>query len=168
MTPGTSATADRPSEPGNRFMRRIIGAANPLVRWLLGGPLHRPLSGALLLLRLRGRRTGRVISTPVGYTVDGGRVIVVTSGSYRWWRNVGDGTEVQVRVRGTWWRGSARILDAGSAELAATVDRFVALRGETAAIQFGLRPASGGQRVMIPDPRVVTIQLEERLERRRW
>ena len=168
MASSTPAAAAPQSEPGNRIMRRVVGAANPIVRSLLGGPLHGPLSRALLLLRLRGRRTGRVISTPVGYTFDGDRVIVVTSASYRWWRNVADDTEVHARVRGQWWLGRARILDAATPEHAATVDRFVELRGEKPAIQFGLRPASDGVRIMIPDPKVVVIDLVERVDRPRW
>lgn len=93
-----------------RVMRTVIGASNPFVKALLGSRFAGPLGRNVALLRFRGRKSGAWRSTPVGYVRDGDRVIVVTSPTYRWWRNVVDGAPVQIRVSGQWHEASARVL----------------------------------------------------------
>jgi F420H(2)-dependent quinone reductase len=75
---------------------------NPLVRAVLGSPLHRLLSRKLLLITIRGRRTGRLHTLPVGYAQDGDTLYVLV-GDYQtktWWRNLQGGAPVQLRLRG--------------------------------------------------------------------
>jgi deazaflavin-dependent oxidoreductase (nitroreductase family) len=75
---------------------------NPLVRAVLGSPLHRLLSHKLVLITLRGRRTGRLYTTPVGYA-QAGDTLYVLVGDYQtktWWRNLQGGAPVQLRLRG--------------------------------------------------------------------
>jgi F420H(2)-dependent quinone reductase len=75
---------------------------NPLVRAVLGSPLHRILSHKLVLITIRGRRTGRLHTLPVGYAQDGDTLYVLV-GDYqtkRWWRNLQGGAPVQLQLRG--------------------------------------------------------------------
>jgi deazaflavin-dependent oxidoreductase (nitroreductase family) len=75
---------------------------NPLVRAVLGSRLHRLLSHKLVLITVRGRRTGRLHTLPVGYAQDGDTLYVLV-GDYqtkRWWRNLQGGAQVQLRLRG--------------------------------------------------------------------
>jgi len=51
---------------------------NPLMKLLLRSPLHTLVSGSLLLLTFTGTKTGNEYTTPVGYWVKDGRLIVTT------------------------------------------------------------------------------------------
>lgn len=75
---------------------------NPLLRWLLRSPLHRLLSGRLLLLEVRGRRSGRTFVFPVQYGRDGDAFVIVPAFAARkqWWRNLRQPAPVA-----WWWRG---------------------------------------------------------------
>ena len=45
----------------------LVKVGNPLVRMLLGSPLHGMLDDSFLVLHLTGRKTGRRYEIPVGY-----------------------------------------------------------------------------------------------------
>ena len=47
--------------------QRLVNAGNPVVRAVLGSPLHGALDRALLVLHVVGRRTGRRYDIPVAY-----------------------------------------------------------------------------------------------------
>src|SRR3712207_3034453 len=106
------ATETRPftDTPQFKVMRTIVGAFNPLVRRLLASRFGAGPGKALLLLRLRGRKSGAWHTTPVGYVRDGDTIAVVTSPTYRWWKNVVEAAPVQVRVAGQWHDATARVL----------------------------------------------------------
>ena len=77
--------------------------ANPCVRAVLRSRFHTVLSGRLLLLRYRGRRSGRVFEIPVRYTETAdGRIVVVATWPERklWWRSFEGGASAEVTVRG--------------------------------------------------------------------
>lgn len=50
---------------------------NPVVATLLRSPASRLLDANLLLVRYRGRRTGRELELPVGYIREGDRFLVI-------------------------------------------------------------------------------------------
>ena len=102
---------------------RLTRLGNPFVRALLRSPLHRLLSGTLLLFTYNGRRTGRAHWLPVMYARDGGRLIVFAAWPERkrWWRNFEGAPE------------PARVLEAGrwidaTAEVVRDPDRVAAAR----------------------------------------
>jgi hypothetical protein len=76
--------------------------ANRLVRGLLRTPLHRVASGRLALITVTGRRSGRSYTFPVGYRQEGDRVTVGVEWPARkvWWRNLRNGAQVRLRLRG--------------------------------------------------------------------
>lgn len=96
--------------PQFKVMRRVIGATNPLTRKLLDSRFAGPMARALLLLRFRGRTSGRTYTTPVGYVRDGDRVVIVTSPTYRWWPNLVGGADVELRLPEGWRRGHGEVL----------------------------------------------------------
>lgn len=88
----------------NRVALALVG------RQRLG--LHRRLVG----LRVRGRRTGRVLTFPVQYAVTGDDLVVAPGHADRktWWRNLADaGTPVEVLLEGRWVAASAELVSAG-------------------------------------------------------
>ncbi|HVN10904.1 MAG TPA: nitroreductase/quinone reductase family protein [Kineosporiaceae bacterium] len=87
----TAVTRDAPPQ-------RLVTLFNPVVRGLLASPLHRVADGALLVLHLRGRRTGRRYDIPVGYVDLDGRLVVVTQ--HAWRVNLRGGADVEITHRG--------------------------------------------------------------------
>lgn len=73
---------------------------NPTMRLVLSSPLHFLVSRSLLLIRYKGRRTGIWRTTPLRYVQDGDAIRCFTSKGTQWWRNLQDGAEVTLTVRG--------------------------------------------------------------------
>lgn len=73
---------------------------NPVMRILLRSPLHFIASESLLLMSYTGRRSGRRYTTPLRYVRDGDTIRCFTSKDTKWWRNLEDGAQVVLRIRG--------------------------------------------------------------------
>src|SRR5438270_448915 len=88
------------------------GVANPLLRVVLSLPLHRPLSGSLLVVSYIGRRTGRRLAIPVQYAPFGDDLVLVAArASHKsWWRNFRDPAPVTITLRGRRQRAIAEVL----------------------------------------------------------
>jgi len=78
---------------------------NPLMKLLLRSPLHTLVSGSLLLLTFTGTKTGNEYTTPVGYWVKDGRLIVTTHSP--WWHNLKGGQPVELLLKGQHRQGVA-------------------------------------------------------------
>jgi hypothetical protein len=81
-----------------------MSIGNTFVSALLRSPVHGLLSGSVDLVRYRGRRSGREITTPTQYAEDGNDVLILAGRpeTKSWWRNFRDDHDVDVLVRGTW------------------------------------------------------------------
>jgi len=137
-------------------MRRLVGAANPVVRRMLTSGFAGPMSPALLVLRYRGRKSGRTFTTPVGYVRDGDRVVMVTSPSYGWWPNMVGGADVEVRLPEGWRRGRAEDLLPDDARYDETVAIQVAKRGPGMLRGFGFDIDDAGR--MAPEAKATATQ----------
>ena len=73
---------------------------NPTMRLLLRSPLHRLVSGSLMLIGFTGRRSGRRYVTPVRYIRAGATIRCFTTRDTRWWRNLAGGAAVTLRIAG--------------------------------------------------------------------
>ena len=84
---------------------------NRLVALLLRSPLHPMASGQLALITVRGRRSGRDYTFPVGYRRDDTRVEIPVGWPERklWWRNLQDGAPVELLLKGEAWTGRAQV-----------------------------------------------------------
>jgi F420H(2)-dependent quinone reductase len=76
----------------------LIKAGNPVVRVLLGSPLHRGLDSSVLVLHVTGRKTGRRYDIPVAYADIDGQLIITTPAAWR--ANLRGGADVEVTLRG--------------------------------------------------------------------
>jgi hypothetical protein len=104
-------------------LRRVPNAA---VGAVLRSPVHRLLSGTLLLLTFRGRRTGRTYTLPLLYAREGRDLLLVAlhPQGQSWWRNVAGGAEIELLIAGRRLRGRAALEpDAGAARRAFAAGR---------------------------------------------
>ena len=83
-----------------------MGLFNAFVKLLLRSPLH-GLMGGVMLITVTGRRSGRLITTPVQFVRDGDLLLVTSDRGRRWWRNLVGGAPVRVRLGGKDRTGSA-------------------------------------------------------------
>jgi deazaflavin-dependent oxidoreductase (nitroreductase family) len=72
---------------------------NDFMSWVLRSPFHGLLSNGMMLITVKGRKTGRSYTTPVGYFPDGGTLWVLTSRDRTWWRNLQGGAEVVLLLK---------------------------------------------------------------------
>lgn len=81
-----------------------MASPNAVVAAILTSPLHRLLSGKLLLIRYRGSRSGNEFTLPVQFadTHNGLVVVVGNPDTKTWWRNFTTMAQVQVSVGGKW------------------------------------------------------------------
>jgi hypothetical protein len=82
---------------------RLLRLANPVVRAVLESPIHRALSGTLLTVAYRGRRTGRSFRIPLRYaeTTDGAIVALAVRPERKlWWRSFAEPSEATLTLRG--------------------------------------------------------------------
>ncbi|WP_147915355.1 nitroreductase/quinone reductase family protein [Ruania zhangjianzhongii] len=71
---------------------------NRLVRWVLASPLHRMMSGKLIIIEVTGRRTGTRYSVPTAYAQRGEQVLAASAGT--WVRNLSSERPVVLLHRG--------------------------------------------------------------------
>lgn len=101
---------------------------NPVVAMLLLSPASGLLAANLLLVRYRGRRTGRELELPVGYVRDGARFLVIVGAAEHktWRRNFSTPQPVELVLRRDHVSATARLLSVGSQE---AVEAAAAIRG---------------------------------------
>jgi deazaflavin-dependent oxidoreductase (nitroreductase family) len=120
----------------------MLSIGNFFISLLLRSPLHKLLSNAFLVITLRGRKSGRTISTPVNYWADGNTLIIASKHDRMWWKNLRGGADVRVRLRGK--NCAARALAVESpAEVADGLRRMFASRPGFAKM-YGVRLAENG------------------------
>jgi deazaflavin-dependent oxidoreductase (nitroreductase family) len=84
---------------------------NDFVKFFLRTPLY-VFMGDTMLITVTGRKTGKKYTTPVGFYRDGDTLWIISSRDRTWWRNVSDGADVLMRIRGKDVNGFAEaILD---------------------------------------------------------
>ena len=72
---------------------------NDFVKFFLRTPL-RIFMGDTMLITVKGRKTGKEYTTPVGYYRENSNLWVLSSRDRTWWRNVKDGADVKLLLKG--------------------------------------------------------------------
>jgi deazaflavin-dependent oxidoreductase (nitroreductase family) len=117
------------------LVRMSFRIANPIVRWALSSPAHRPFSGALLVLSYTGRRSGRAHSLPLQYARLGDGLVVMagTASQKLWWRNFRTPSPVTVTLAGQTRPWVAQVLTGAARDEAQAAYRARFPRFETGA-----------------------------------
>jgi len=72
---------------------------NDFVKFFLRTPLY-VFMGDTMLITVTGRNTGNKYTTPVGFYREGDSLWIISTRERTWWRNVRNGANVQMRIRG--------------------------------------------------------------------
>ncbi|MEM6582981.1 MAG: hypothetical protein AAF699_16995 [Pseudomonadota bacterium] len=91
----------------NKQLFRII---NPIVRTLLRSPLHGLMSANTVLLKFKGRKSGRAFILPVSYFQQQNQIICCTAKDNIWWRNLLQAEGIHLVLRGKRRQGKLRIV----------------------------------------------------------
>lgn len=73
---------------------------NDFMAWILRSPFHRMLSNGMMLITVTGRRTGKTYTTPVEYYKANDELWVLSSRDRKWWRNLQNGANVSLLLKG--------------------------------------------------------------------
>lgn len=142
----------------NAFYRLI----NPLVSRLLTSPLHGLLSGNTALLRYRGRRSGRLLQTPVSYYREGDTVHCFAGMGHRWWRNLQEGQPVELLLEGRRFEGHPRVTRGDVADLREALARFLAAvprDARHAGVHLGQDGTADAEEVSVAAPGLVHVRI---------
>jgi deazaflavin-dependent oxidoreductase (nitroreductase family) len=84
--------------------------ANSLMKWALKTPGIQAMVGqSVALLTFTGRKTGKSYTIPVSYYREGDTVTVISKRVRTWWRNFQAPADVELRLAGKMYAGTARI-----------------------------------------------------------
>jgi deazaflavin-dependent oxidoreductase (nitroreductase family) len=96
---------------------------NPMMKAILKSPLHRLVSGTMMLITFTGRKSGRQYTTPVGYVRNGDAVICLTHAN--WWKNLRGGAKVSLRIQGHDYDGVAEPVSEETTRIANGIRQFL-------------------------------------------
>lgn len=96
---------------------------NDFVKFFLRTPLY-IFMGDTMLITVTGRKTGKKYTTPVGFYRDEDTLWILSSRDRTWWRNVKEGAEVEMHIRGEDVSGFAEAI-LGEEAVAAQVIEYV-------------------------------------------
>ena len=113
------------------FSIRLLRRLDPVISAVLQSPLHALLSRDVLLLTYRGRKTGQPHRLPLSYVEIDDHLYLCTRTS-RWWRNLGEGRRVDLRLRGRRRQAESHVLPAGTDEALAGLRAFLTRNPRTA------------------------------------
>ncbi len=105
----------------SQMLYRVI---NPPITWLLKSPLHGVMSSNTLIVEFKGRRSNRIMSTPVSYHRSGHLLHSFTSRQGIWWRNLESGEVARLLVQGQWHIAQPQVI-LGVADIEVALDQFL-------------------------------------------
>jgi hypothetical protein len=100
----TDQTVTKPRRPPKALYKII----NPTLKAMLHSPLHNGISKRLMILRFKGRKSGKQFNIPVGYVQSGNTVRLATQSP--WYKNFVGSAPVQMRLRGKERKGVAEVV----------------------------------------------------------
>lgn len=103
-----SDQAAPPIQPGKPPPKALLKMANPVIGWLAGSPLHGAAKG-YMALTFTGRKTGRTITTPIGYRMMDGVITGFTGAPWR--SNLHGGAPVEVSLEGRHFKARAETIE---------------------------------------------------------
>ena len=89
-----------PSKFGNAFMS-----------WMINSPLGGMMGEGMAVITVKGRKTGKPISTPINVMRDGEVYTIISSRERTWWRNLRGGAEARLRSGGKTFQVNGEVFE---------------------------------------------------------
>ncbi len=84
---------------------------NPIITLLLRSPLYRLMGQGLMLITYKGRKSGKIYTTPINYSEINGELLTTSFKERKWWRNLKDGAQVTVHLNGRDCKATCVVLE---------------------------------------------------------
>ena len=81
-------------------MKSILSLLNPVVIFLASTPLHFLFSHNIVVLKIKGQRSGKIYTIPVTYLKTKGGITCMTESAGIWWKNLRQGQQVEIQLAG--------------------------------------------------------------------
>lgn len=91
----------------------------------LHSPAHFTFSDSVLLIKYKGRKTGKSYEIPVRYVEQNGLIQCYTDKRAGWWPNLRDNSDVTLRLRGRDIRYSTRVLTDDMEKLKSELHKYL-------------------------------------------
>lgn len=146
----------------------LFPVINAFMKLLLNSPMHALVSKEIMLLEFEGRKSGRLIQTPVSYIISGNEVRCFTTKDGGWWYSFRHSQtkplRVMVRIAGHSIKGTAIALHSSEPEIAAELSTFLGkIPGNAAYHSISLdsskQPVSSDVEAAIGDCVLISIKL---------
>ncbi len=97
---------------------KIFNSLNPVFEPILKSKLHCLVSSQLMLVKFKGRKTGREFVTPMAYHEFDGVIIIALAelANRQWWRNYREVWPMEALIKGSWKKGYASLIKPNSIE----------------------------------------------------
>lgn len=105
---------------------------NPIVALILRSPLHRLLSGSVMLVKFTGRRSGRRFTTPVRYLAEDDVVRAYSNTDTQWWRNLRGGATARLLIGGEEHTYRTEVIEDDPPRIRAALERYLSVFPEDA------------------------------------
>lgn len=152
-------TVNRGKPPLPKGAFKIV---NPVIKSILRSPFHKIISGNFIVLTFKGRRTGKQVSTPVGYTRKSNSLIVFTFSS--WWKNLKENPEVSILLQGRDVKGKIEIITDLN-KVAQAVNLILDTRGDEMGKRLGferISPEASAEEIREKSQHLVFLQIDMR------
>ncbi|MBI2238121.1 MAG: nitroreductase family deazaflavin-dependent oxidoreductase [Actinobacteria bacterium] len=143
--------------------RLLTSLADPFVRRALRSSRPTRLGRSLMLLTVRGRRTGHEMTFPVQYARDAGTIWVFPGDAERktWWRNLREAAPVRLHLLGADLDGIGQAISGDSDPEEATRGFGVFLRRFPAAARgLGLEKSAGAEAIRAAVQHRVIVRIQ--------
>ena len=124
-------------------MKSMLSLFNPLVIFLASTPLHFLFSHNIVVLKIKGVRSGKMYTIPVSYLKTKSGIICMTESGGLWWKNLRLGQQVEIQLAGKRLSANATVEAEDVGKIATALEKFC--RNSRASAYFAKVAVSNGQ-----------------------
>jgi deazaflavin-dependent oxidoreductase (nitroreductase family) len=92
-------------------MEMKVSFGNKFMMFLINSPLGGLMGQSMAVITVSGRKTGKLISTPINVVKEGSDFYVISSRDRTWWRNLRGDSTANLRVAGKNHKVTGKVLD---------------------------------------------------------
>lgn len=123
-------------------MKSMLSLLNPLVIFLANTPLHFLFSHNIVVLKIKGVRSGKLYTIPVSYLKTKSGIICMTESGGLWWKNLRLGQQIEIQLAGKGLSAYATVEANEMGKIATALEKFC--RNSRASAYFAQVSMSNG------------------------